>query len=752
MARKPIKYCILILILVILAVVPNRVDGSSAMVGVRFPAEDGLELNRISVNNEAFIDYGSFFWTVLPRADLVRLEAAGVNFHSFDDPYVLTLGGQSFDPLTSTPIFEMGGEGQYGVSEPGLHLVQFQGPTKGEWLTALEADGLEVIQYIHPFTYVVWGDTVGLNKSEQNSFVRWTGQFLPVYAVQPENRILNTEPILVRVIIYNKISLAETIRAIEALGGQLLGTATEIDPVFNIASFVLPGDQMLAAATLPGVYSVQPVPTEGGDRGELSNQINAGNVDGNGLAFPGYLSWLNSIGLSGGGVIIANVDSGIDQNHPDLINRMLPCSGTTCGSSLTASNHGTHTAGIMAGDGTSGTTASGFLRGLGMAPGANLIEQVYSPTYTYEGGMLTLMTQSYQNNAVISGNSWGPSNTPLGYDIDTRWVDIGVRDADPNTPGNQPLTFVLSIMNGYGGQSTQGTPDEAKNIFTIGSTVMQSSTGSQFPNINDLSANTAHGPALDGRNIPHMVAPGCNVDSTTMNGNYGLICGTSMASPHVSGAAALFYERYRNLYGKNPSPAMVKAAFLAVAHDLSGNRNADGNILGHPFDSKQGWGRMDANAVLNPDMEVLFFDQQVLLTGTGQTWSMDIVTSSPVRLLKAMLVWTDAPGHGNGGYTPAWVNDLDLTISIGDAVFYGNNFGSDGTSIPGVYPDDRNNTEGIFLSNSPAGTYKITVIAANIAGDGVPNVGDNTDQDFALAIYYSVYDFQYNYILPLFLH
>ena len=285
MTRQPIKYCILILILVILAVLPNSVDGSSTMVGVRFPAEEGLELNRFSVHNETLIDYGSFFWTVLPRTELSRLEAAGVNFHSFDDPYVLTLGGQSFDPLTSTPIFDIGGEGYVSVSEPGLHLVQFQGPTKGEWLRALEADGLDIIQYIHPFTYVVWGDTAGLDRSEQNRFVRWTGQYLPVYAVQPGNRLLKTEPILVRVIIYNKISLAETIRAIETLGGQLLGTATEVDPVFNIASFILPGDQMLAAAALPGVYSVQPVPTEGGDRGEMSHQINAGNVDGNRLSF-----------------------------------------------------------------------------------------------------------------------------------------------------------------------------------------------------------------------------------------------------------------------------------------------------------------------------------------------------------------------------------------------------------------------------------------------------------------------------------
>ncbi len=48
-----------------------------------------------------------------------------------------------------------------------------------------------------------------------------------------------------------------------------------------------------------------------------------------------------------------------------------------------------------------------------------------------------------------------------------------------------------------------------------------------------------------------------------------------------------------------------------------------------------------------------------------------------------------------------------------------------------------NNTEGIFLETLPAGTYTFTVTAANIAGDGVPNSGDETDQDFALVIYVS---------------
>jgi hypothetical protein len=281
---------------------------------------------------------------------------------------------------------------------------------------------------------------------------------------------------------------------------------------------------------------------------------------------------------------------------------------------------------------------------------------------------------------------------------------------------------------------------------------MQASDGSQYLNINDLSANTAHGPALDGRLIPHLVAPGCSVDSTTLGSSYGLICGTSMASPQVSGAAALFYEKYRNQFGVDPSPALVKAVFLPVANSLAGHLDADSNLLGHPFDAKQGWGRLNAGAVLQPTGEVTYYDQQVLLTETGQIWSVDITANLPVRSLRAMLVWTDAPGQGLGGSTPAWNNDLDLSFNDGSQTYYGNQFGADGLSIAGGTADFMNNTEGIFLSNLAPGTYTLTVTAANLASDGVPGNRFSADQDFALVTYIAYDTLIYETIFTIFFH
>jgi hypothetical protein len=294
----------------------------------------------------------------------------------------------------------------------------------------------------------------------------------------------------------------------------------------------------------------------------------------------------------------------------------------------------------MAADGASGTLdVRGFLRGQGVAPGANLVEQVYSPTFTQPGGMSLLMQQSSENGAVLSGNSWGPSGSPEGYDSDTLQVDISARDAEPGEAGNQEFLYVLSIMNGNGGTSSQGSPDEAKNVLTVGSTRMQQSGGgAQLSDMFALSSNSGHGPALDGRKIPHIVAPGCSVDSTTSS-TYGLLCGTSMASPMVAGSSGLVFQQYRAQNGgDNPSPSLVKAMHLATAIDLFGHPDADNVTLGHRFDSKQGWGRLDLRALLQPVGGYYHYDQQTVFGATGETWDVELSRVDPSAPVRLMLV------------------------------------------------------------------------------------------------------------------
>ncbi|GJM23954.1 MAG: hypothetical protein DHS20C16_03690 [Phycisphaerae bacterium] len=687
------------------------------------------------IASDSVTDYGTFVWMELTDEQRDRVRQSGIEMQDHANAFRITLGEQTFDPVAGVPAVPNAlVAGRSGG--PDLHLIQMKGPTKAAWVDELEAAGLKVVQYIHPYTYVVWGDLNARDSAATKNNVRWTGDFAPAYRLLPAYRGRGGGREEVRVMTVRGADRRAIEAQILALGGKFQ-QPKQINSVYDITGVTIDSASLEALAAIPGVYSVQTVPTDGGLRTEMSSQVNVNNVNGSNQAFPGYQTWLNGVGLDGSGVIIANVDGGIYDTHPDLVNRMLGCTGSTCGGSA-VDDHGTHTAGIMAGDGASGTLDSfGFLRGMGVAPGANLVEQVYSPTFTQANGMLTLMYDSYANGALLSGNSWGPAGTPRGYDDDTMQVDIGVRDSAPGTAGNQELTYVLSFMNGNGGFQSQGTPDEAKNLFNIGSTKMQSSGGTQDLNINDLSSNTAHGPALDGRLIPHMVAPGCYVDSPDSPTGYGTKCGTSMASPQVSGGVALFMEYYRSLPGfvSDPSAALVKAAFLPAAIDLAGFDDADGGTLGHRFDAKQGWGRMDLEAVVDPVDTVRYFDNPVIFDNTADEWNIVLSAEDPSKPLKMMLVWTDAPGHGLGGSTAAWNNDLDLIVESGANTYRGNNFDGNGWSQSGGSADTQNNTEGVMIGPTAPGAYTVRVVASNLNSDAIPGVGDATDQDFAFVCY-----------------
>ena len=648
-----------------------------------------------------------------------------------DPQYELHLGGSSFDPL-SDPI-PGGFEWNQVPVGPDLQLVQFVGPTQESWLAALEGIGAEVVQYIHPFTYVVWADLDDLEDFAQDqASVRWVGHFEPAFRVLPQWR--DGAPFQVRrALLYAGSDIDLALDSFDDLGAVVKGS-NWIDDRFLAIKVWIPQDRLGKVGRIPGVYTIQGEPIGFGPRAEMASQVNVNNVDASNYAFPGYWNWLTGIGLDGSGVIIANVDEGLQIDHPDLIDGYLPCEGETCTTS--ESVHGTLTAGIMKGDGGSGVLdGDGFLRGLGVAPGAEVIDQACS-FHLEAGGMLRLIRGSRQNGALVANNSWGAAGSARGYDSQTMQVDIGIRDADNSAPGNQGLTFVLSMMNGFGGTSSHGSPDEAKNAITVGSTKLRFFNGVQSRNINDLSENTGHGPALDGRTIPSIVAPGCLVESTSTDDDHALDCGTSFAAPQVSGAAALFLEHYRNLFqGADPSPAMVKAALLAGARDLAGGRDANKQTLGHRFDNKQGWGRMDLEKLVAPGSSPLYFDAPQDFGATGEEWAVDITSMDPTKPVEIMLVWTDAPGHGLGGNTPAWSNDLNLLVVDGATSYHGNSLGADGFSTPGGVADGSNNTEGVFLAPGPERLMTVRVKAANLTSDGIPGFGDGTDQDFALVCY-----------------
>ena len=257
--------------------------------------------------------------------------------------YTLRLGEVSFDPLVQVPALPRGWD-TVRADGPDLRLVQFTGPTLALWLEQLEDAGISIVQYIDPYTYIVWGETQNLDAVRHLDAVRWAGEFYPAYRVLPQWRNLPDVAIDVKVLLYRSADTDAAVGAIGELGGEEIGRRV-LNRIFETAGFVISGARFQEMARISGVYSIRPVPTDGGLRGEMSDQVCAGNYDANNLAFPGYQSWLGGVGVDGAGVIIANVDGGIQNNHPDLVSRLIGCNGVTCGGGAT-SGHGTQTAGI----------------------------------------------------------------------------------------------------------------------------------------------------------------------------------------------------------------------------------------------------------------------------------------------------------------------------------------------------------------------------------------------------------------------
>ncbi len=711
------------------------------------------------------IDYGRFVW--MPANALAAMPERE-NTRHFPNPFAMTIGEFVGDPLAGLPeagpwYESTGGEG------PDFRIIQFRGPVKSAWLNRLRRAGIEPLQYIHPFSYVVWADKASLVAVRSQSPVRWAGDFVPAMRARAAGTAEQLQldaassatkqraPALHAMALVFRPVLARASSAIEKTGASIL-SRVPLDSRFHILELRLPPEHVLALARIPGVYTVQPITRDAGLRGEMSNQSIVGGYTEPSNIQPGYTDWLNAAGLDGAGITVGVVDSGVRATHQDLAgNMMTGCIGDQGSCTTGDSDHGTHVAGAVGGSGISAVTdGNGFLRGQGVAPAVSLVEQHFEPflSGTESGGMvpdgmLRIFRDSSTSGAQLTNNSWGSSTTPQGYNIPTMQVDMIVRDADPETPGRQPLLPVWSVMNGNGDSfqdcspSSLGAPDEAKNLFAVGSTWLQNSDGSQRLDVFSISSNSAHGPACDGRLVPHIVAPGCNTDSTVAANDAAYsssFCGTSMASPVVAGAVSLFMQKHAADTGARPSPALVKAVFTAAAMDLVGNFDADANMLQHRPDRKQGWGRIDLDAVINPGNRLETVDQTKVFHATGESWTWTFTPEDPGAPMRIMLAWTDAPGPGTGGTSPAWVNDLDLiaTAEDGDA-YYGNNINpGSGLSESGGEPDGINNLEGVMLSpdqhaGQPVG---LEVLAANLAADALepwaPEPGV-TRQDFALA-------------------
>ncbi|MET9907095.1 S8 family peptidase [Streptomyces sp. NPDC006476] len=294
----------------------------------------------------------------------------------------------------------------------------------------------------------------------------------------------------------------------------------------------------------------------------------AGEVGGGVAQIGAPAAW--AAGYDGKGVKVAVLDTGVDTTHPDLASAVTASKNFTgTGSTDDMAGHGTHVAATLAG---SGTRSGGRYKGV--APGAGILNAKVLDD-SGEGS----------DSSVIAGLEWA-----AGQGAKVANLSLGQAD----TPGEDPVEAAVNALSKSTGMltvaaagnegpdaGTVDSPGAAESALTVGAVDGE----------DRLADFSSTGPTADSALKPDLTAPGVDIVSArAAHGHMGdpaadgyvSMSGTSMATPHVAGAAAILAQRHPDWTG-----ARIKQALTASTIPITG-------ATGY----QQGTGRVDVSRAL----------------------------------------------------------------------------------------------------------------------------------------------------------
>ncbi|MFI5709206.1 S8 family serine peptidase [Kribbella sp. NPDC051620] len=256
-------------------------------------------------------------------------------------------------------------------------------------------------------------------------------------------------------------------------------------------------------------------------------------------------------GATGAGVRVAVLDSGVDATHPDLAKRIVASKSFVAGQDVADRNgHGTHTASTVAG---TGAASDGKERGV--APAADLVVgKVLSDTGSGPiSGIIAGMEWAVRTehakvvNMSLGTAAWHTQDDPLSEAVNRLSAETGALFViAAGNSGNNPYSV-----------SAPGTADAALTVAAVDGSDVLAGFSSAGPRMND-----------DGLK-PDLSAPGVDVlaaRSQLMNdggeGYYRYDSGTSMAAPHVAGAAVLLAQQHPEWTGQQIKEALMSTTAL----------------------------------------------------------------------------------------------------------------------------------------------------------------------------------------------
>ncbi len=254
-----------------------------------------------------------------------------------------------------------------------------------------------------------------------------------------------------------------------------------------------------------------------------------------------------NLGFRGQGIVVANLDTGVDLSHPELArnwrggtNSWFDPNGEHPTTPTDVSGHGTWTMGVMVGGDAGGSS-------IGMAPDANWIAaKIFNDRGVATSAGIHLAFQwlldpdgnpATADAPNVVNNSWTMST--FGCNLDFQLDLRSLRAAG--------ILPVFAAGNYGPNAGTSVSPANNPEAFAVGAT----------DDSDMIDPSSGRGPsACDQRTYPRLVAPGVGVRTTDLYGSYSAESGTSMAAPHVTGALALLLDAFPGLAADRQAGAL----------------------------------------------------------------------------------------------------------------------------------------------------------------------------------------------------
>jgi hypothetical protein len=392
-----------------------------------------------------------------------------------------------------------------------------------------------------------------------------------------------------------------------------------------------------------------------------------------------------------------------------------------------STSHGTSVYGIVFGDGTADSKATGIM------PNADQgIFAAYSAVSDRYGHTMELVDPDLEYRAVFQTNSWGNTQTTEYGSLSAEMDDI-IYNSD------------LLILQSQSNTGTRNSRPQtwAKNIVSVGGH-RHYDTAQCTDDVWQRSASI--GPASDGRIKPDLTHFYDLTYTTSSSGGYTEFGGTSGATPITAGHFGLVFQMWadgvfagtpglnRDVFDSRPHHSTAKALMINSASQLNFNGlNAD-HTRAH-----QGWGVADVGKLYDSASShgyrlPVLVDEDFPLND-GETHSYNVTVSSD-EIMKATLAYRDPAPLLSA--SRQLVNNLNLRVrSPSGEVYYGNvGLLESMCSPPGGEPGEVDNVENVILCTPEPGQYEISVVGEDIVVDtAVSAPGRNAGYSLVVSTY-----------------